>query len=190
MAPSQRDRITVDLHGLKAALFARAQALGVSPSGLVRSTVAAALNGSSQLTIEQPREISAASSGSRVRVSLRMSREHAVETLEAARRAGLSPGDFVAGLIAGVPALTGGPKQTEYIAALIASSAELSTLTRNIHHLTSLLRQGESRAAREYREILDTLAGDVRGHLMLAGRVLADLRPRNRHAAASQHHTT
>jgi len=190
MAPSHRDRITVDLHGLKAALFGRAQALGVSPSGLVRSTLAAALDDSGRLAIERPRERSASPSGNRVRVSLRMSREHAAETLEAARRAGLSPGDYVAGLVAGVPALMGGPKRTEYIAALIASSAELSTLIRNIHHLTSLLRQGESRAAREYREMLDTLAGDVRGHLMLAGRVLADLRPRNHRADASQHHTT
>lgn len=190
MAPSSRDRITVDLHGLKAALVQRAQTLGVSPSGFVRSTLAAALGGSSSLTIERPRARSAASSGSRVRVSLRMNREHATETLEAARRAGLSPGDYVAGMVAGVPALMGGPKQTEYIAALIASSAELSTLTRNIHHLASLLRQGESRAAREYREMFDTLAGDVRGHLMLAGRVLADLRPRNHRADASQHHTT
>ena len=62
--------------------------------------------------------------------------------MEAARRAGLSPGDYVAGLVAGVPALMGGASRADHIAALIASSAELSTLTRNIHHLTSLLRQG------------------------------------------------
>ena len=43
MAPSARDRISVDLHGLKAALFKRAQALGVSPSGLVRTTLVEAL---------------------------------------------------------------------------------------------------------------------------------------------------
>ena len=42
MAPSSRDRISVDLHGLKAALFERAQARGVSPSGLVRTTLAEA----------------------------------------------------------------------------------------------------------------------------------------------------
>jgi hypothetical protein len=190
MAPPSRDRITVDLHGLKAALFERALALGVSPSGVVRSAVTAALDGSNHLMIERPREISAVSSSSRVRISLRMSREQAAETLEAARRAGLSPGDYVAGMVAGVPALMGGPKQTEYIAALVASSAELSTLTRNIHHRTALLRQGESRAAREYRDMLDTLAGDVRGHLMLAARVLADLRPCNRLDDARQHHTT
>ena len=43
MAPSSRDRISVDLHGLKAVLFERAQALGVSPSGLVRTILASAL---------------------------------------------------------------------------------------------------------------------------------------------------
>ena len=61
--------------------------------------------------------------------------------------------------------------------ALTASSAELSTLTRNIHHLSALLRQGEVRAAQEYRRMLDTLGDDVRAHLHLAGSVLADLRP-------------
>jgi hypothetical protein len=43
-----------------------------------------------------------------------------------------------------------------------------------------LLRQGEFGPARVYREMLDTLAGEVRGHLTLASGVLADLRPRGR----------
>ena len=73
------------------------------------------------------------------------------------------------------------------VAALIASSAELSTLSRDIHHLTLLLRQGNVRAAQEYRERLDTLAGDVRNHLSLASRVLADLRPRSLRPDAPKH---
>jgi HPt (histidine-containing phosphotransfer) domain-containing protein len=120
----------------------------------------------------------------RVRFSLRMSREEASATLAAARQAGLTPGAFVAGLVAGVPALLGGASRDAHIAALIASSAELSTLSRVIHQLTSLLRQGNVRAAQEYRERLDTLAGDVRSHLSLAAGVLADLRPRGRRADA------
>ena len=83
--------------------------------------------------------------------------------MRAARDAGLLPGAFLAGLVAGVPALASGASRTDRLAALIASSAELSTLSRNIHHLTRLLRQGEVRAALEYREMLDTLGGDVRG---------------------------
>jgi hypothetical protein len=38
-----------------------------------------------------------------------------------------------------------------------------------------------------YREMLDTLACDVRGHLTLAASVLADLRPRCRSAKRSKH---
>ena len=54
----------------------------------------------------------------------------------------------------------------------------------------SLLRQGNVRAAQEYRERLDTLAGDVRNHLSLASRVLADLRPRGQRADAATHPAT
>jgi len=81
-------------------------------------------------------------------------------------------------VLAGVPSLLGGAgSRPDGIAALTASSAELATLTRNIHHLSALLRQGEVRAAQEYRRMLDTLGDDVRAHLRLAGGVLADLRP-------------
>ena len=63
-------------------------------------------------------------------------------------------------------------------ACLIESSAEISTLSRNIHHLTSLLREGAFRSAQEYRPMLDTLGAAVRAHLTLAARVLAELQPR------------
>ena len=53
MGPSSRDRLSVDLHGLKAALLDRAQGLGVTPSGFVRSTLAEALGQSLDLIIPQ-----------------------------------------------------------------------------------------------------------------------------------------
>jgi hypothetical protein len=90
-------------------------------------------------------------------------------------------------LVAGVPALFGGASRADHLATLIASSAELSTLSRNMHHLTSLLREGKVRPGLEYRGMLDTLAGDVHGHLTLAASVLADLRPRSRSAEPSKH---
>ena len=43
MPASSRDRISVDLRGLKAPLFERARARGVSPSGLVRDALIDAL---------------------------------------------------------------------------------------------------------------------------------------------------
>ena len=109
------------------------------------------------------------------------------EQLDAgARRAGLSRGAFLAGLLANVPSLTGrAGSRLDCLAALTASSAELSTLSRNINHLTGLLRQGDVQPAREYRRMLDTLGDDVRAHLSLAASVLADLRPARRSGGSS-----
>jgi hypothetical protein len=185
MAPSSRDRISVDLHGLKAALFERAQALGVSPSGLVRTTLAEALGQAGNVNIERASPPQPRGSGERVRLCLRMSREHARVTMEASRRAGLSRGAYLAGLVANVPVLSAGGARAEHIAALRSSSAELSTLSRNIHRLTALLLQANVEPARPYREMLDTLAGDVRRHLELAAHVLVDLQPRSRNSTSS-----
>ena len=65
-----------------------------------------------------------------------------------------------------------------------------STLSRNLHHLSTLLRQVHIQAAQEYCEMLDTLAGDVRRHLTLASSVLADLQPRRQRAEPLKHPTT
>jgi len=185
MAPSSRDRVSVDLRGLKAALFERARALGVSPSGLVRSTLADALGQAERIYIDRSTSSLRPGEGGRMRLCLRMSREQARATMEAARLAGMSPGDYVGGLVAKVPVLSSGGNRAEHIATLIASNAELSTLSRNIHRLTALLRQADVGPARQYREMLDTLADDVRSHLELAALVLADLQPRRCSSAES-----
>jgi hypothetical protein len=189
MAPSSRDRISVDLRGLKAPLFEQARARGVSPSALVRDVLIDALGQTGPASLDRLAAGARLPIEARVRVSLRMSGEEARATLAAARQAGLAPGAYVARLVAGIPALAGGANHAEHIAALIESSAELSTLSRDIHHLTSLLRQGNVRAAQEYRERLHTLAGDVRRHLSLASRVLANLRLRSHRADPSTHST-
>jgi hypothetical protein len=107
-----------------------------------------------------------------------LTRSEASRLEASARRSGLSRGAFLAGLLANVPSLSGdSASRLDCLAALTASSAELSTLSRNIHHLTTLLRQGEVRAAQEYRRMLDTLGVDVRAHLSLAASTLAELRP-------------
>ena len=68
--------------------------------------------------------------------------------------------------------------RAEAIGALIASCAELSTFSRNLSHLVSLLRQGAFRPAEEYRPMLATLGADVREHLDHFTRAMADLQPR------------
>jgi hypothetical protein len=97
--------------------------------------------------------------------------------VQAASNAGLPLGTFLVDLVAGVPLAGQGGKCADHLATLVASSAELSTLSRNVHHLTSLLRQGSVRAAQEYADMLDHVEVDVRRHLLLASSVLADMRP-------------
>lgn len=176
MAPSSRDRISVDLHGLKASLLARASAQGLSPSDLVRRILADALNQPGG-SVCQPGTYSTPCRGDRARLCLRMSADEVANTLAAAQQAGLTPSRLVAALVADVPVVQGGGRLADHLAALVASSAELSTLNRNVGALTRLLRQGDVAAALVYRDLLDTLSADVRRHLALAAGTLAELRP-------------
>jgi osmotically-inducible protein OsmY len=177
MPRSSRDRISVDLCGLRLALYARARERGLSPSDLVRRALTEALHGEAALTSTRP-GAKTASDQAMVRLSLRMSRADAEAMRAAAKRAGLSRGAYVAGLVAGIPVLLEGSVPREYLAALTLSSAEMATLGRDLQHLSSLLRQGSTRAAQEYRERLDAVAGDVRQHLTLAAAALAAMQPR------------
>lgn len=178
MAPSSRDRLSVDLHGLKAALVERARLAGTSPSGWVRAALAEAL-GSPAAPVGGPcpPRLQSRDVG-RVRLTLRMSRADASAVLAAARLAGQPPGDFVADLLAGQPVLMSASDRAETLGALIAACAELSTFSRNLSHLVSLLRQGAFRPAEEYRPMLTTLSIDVREYLDHLTRALVELQPR------------
>ena len=179
MNTHSHDFVTVDMRGLKAALMARAQAERVSVSVLVRGAVAR------ELGLGVPVESGSASpannavaSQTAVKLSIRLSHAEAERFAAGARDAGVSRGAYLAGLVANVPVLTSGANRAEHLCALVRSGAELSTLSRNIHHLIDLLNRGQMRAALEYRDMLNTLEGDIRAHLKLASSALADLRPR------------
>jgi hypothetical protein len=171
--------VTADMRGLKAALVARAQAERVSVSVVVRRAVARELGAFDAPTEAEAETPTAAPARAIVKLSIRLTSAEAEQLDAGARRAGLSRGAFLAGVLAAnVPSLSGDASgRLDCLRALTASSAELSTLRRNIHHLTALLRQGEVRAAQEYRRMLDTLGDDVHAHLSLAASVLAEVRP-------------
>jgi hypothetical protein len=186
MNTTAHDFVTVDMRGLKAALVARAKAERVSVSVLVRNAVARDLGLGAEC---EPQRADTPSRGTPraagVKLSIRMTAEEAQQLAAGARAAGLSRGAYLAGLVANVPVLSSGSGRAEHVASLMASSAELSTLSRNIHRLTALLRQANVEPARPYREMLDSLAGDVRRHLELAARALSDLQARGGKAAPS-----
>lgn len=170
--------VTVDMRSLKAALVARAQAERVSVSVVVRRAVERELGLDDSSRGPACAGQAVRLTGSTVKLSLRLTCAEAEQLAAGARRAGLSRGAYMAGLLAGVPSLADGSvSRPDRLSALNASCAELSTLSRNLHHLTSLLRQGQVRAAMEFREMLDTLGVDVREHLAMAAGLLAELRP-------------
>jgi len=179
MTAASRDRISVDLRGLKAALFERSRAQGQTPSDFVRAALMAALQMDVCATEPVP-----AMPGRRVRLSLRMPRDDARQVIEQAQAAGLPAGAYVAGLCAGVPVIAHGSRPADQVAALVSSSAALSTLARDLRHLTQLLRQGEVLAAQQYRARLDDVEREVRAHLALAAALLSDLKPLLRHTPA------
>ena len=178
MEPSSRDRISVDLHGLKAPLMERAQAVGLSPSHLVRQVLADALGQPALLTAEPCRTPMQTDPVARTRLSLRMRSEDAAATLQAAQRAGMATGDYVAALAAGVPAVLDGRGHAQTLQALTASTDELAHFGHRLYQLNALLRRGDVEPIRPYVALLETLARDVRRHLDHVSCALADLQPR------------
>lgn len=179
MDTSPHDFVTVEMRGLKAALVAHAKARRLSVSVVVRGAVArelAATDAGGQG--ETDGQLGDGGTGGWTKLSIRVTRAEANRLAAAAKSAGLSRGAYVVGLANGVPVLASGGGRAETIAALLSSCAELSTLSRNVHQLTALLREGDVPRAREYREMLDGLAANVRDHLTQASSALASLRER------------
>ena len=178
MKTSAHDFVTADMRGLKAALVARAQAERVSVSTVVRRAVERELQLVDASPVSKAPMCPASSETSIVKLSIRLTRAEAEHLVAGGRQAGLSRGAFLSSLLANAASLTArSASRPECLAALNASCAELSTFSRNLHHLTQLLRHGQVAAAVAYREMLDTLDGHVRAHLRLASGVLAELRP-------------
>lgn len=173
--PRRRDILVVDLCGMKAALLERSRTSGLTSSELVRDALAGVLGCSAPGTPSTSTRFEGR--GPRVRLALRMSRRDADLVLGRARAAGLPPGAYVAGLCGGAPVLHSGGRPRDHAAALVASCAELSTLARDLRHLTALLGQGNVPAALVYRERIVHVERDIRGHLAAAAQVMTDLKP-------------
>ena len=172
---SSREFFTVDLRGLRARLRAQAASQGLTESAVVRGILAAAL-GAERSTSSAP----AAGAGgpmtaSQVKLSVRLPRTAASRLDHNARAAGLSRGVYRTRLIDGAPPVVASSDRAAMFNALNASSAELALLSRDINHLTRLLRQGSWEAAREYKGRHESLDRVVQAHLVLAGPVLAEL---------------
>jgi hypothetical protein len=174
MSKLSHDFVTVDMRGLKAAIVDEAESQRVSVSAFVRRAVARELEANAP-SVGQSR---CPKDSVPTKVSIRLTAEEAQQLAARAHANGISMGALLARLAAGIAVLSGGGDCADTQAALVESSAELSTLNRNIHHLKLLLAHGSVQAAQEYRAMLETVGDEVRRHLRLASAMLAEFRPR------------
>ena len=175
MAPMAREYFTVDLRGLRAALAARAAERRMTESDVLRSALATALDADPSTDVTQDIALGDGPPPTpQVKLSVRLTRPASQRLDRQARAAGLSRGAYLTRLIDGAPPVTASADRKAAAAALSQSSAELAVLSRDINHLTQLVRRGAMDAALQYRGRLDHLDGDVRSHLDKVATVLAE----------------
>ena len=184
MTTSSRDRISVDLQGLKTALYDRANEGDLLPSELVRRTLREMLDRPALPATSSRTHSRRIDRAGGARLSLRMTRNQVDSVFEAAARAGVGAGRYVADLVGGVPVLARGCSRDALVTALTASCAEMSLVNRRMHELALLLRDSEAELADGHAELFEALARDIRAHLHLASSALVDLRP---HGATREH---
>ena len=175
MSPRSREFFTVDLRGLRAGLRTRAARLGLTESAVLRSVLAAALGAERSDSAAPSTSAGGPMIAPQVKLSVRLPRTASSRLDRNARAAGLSRGVYLTRLIDGAPPVVASSDRAAMFNALNASSAELALLSRDINHLTRLLRQGSFQAAREYTARHESLDSVVQAHLGLAALVLAEL---------------
>lgn len=172
---SRRDRVTVDLRGAGARIHERAAAQGLTTAAFVRQAVHA-------LTEQPVSSVDVPAAGSRkpdqqiVKVTLRLSAAHAVLLATRARKADVSQGAYLAGLLDGLPPPPSTLERAEGISALLRSTDQLAVIGADLNGFMRLLRLGSSAGIEAYRDGVMSLTGDVRRHLEIASQYLADVR--------------
>ena len=117
--------------------------------------------------------VDSAAIGSRpVKLGLRISANLAELLTTRAREFGLSQTAYVARLIAGSPT-----PSLDVVVTLGSSADRLATVSADLNELIRVLRRDASSSGPLVEQLLKPLTHDVREHLRLASRVVAELRP-------------
>lgn len=171
-----RDRVTVDLRGLRARLEARAAMQGIKSAALVRRALVLMLDdcGSAHERVARP---GTSSSGRVVKVTLRLPAEHAAMLAHRARAAEVAQGRYVCALLNGMPAPPIAPDRSASVAALRASTDRVAALSADLNALLRHLGRVPSQELEGCRAGLTALVADVRSHLARASSLVSDLTP-------------
>lgn len=175
-----RDRVTIDLRGMRERLHAYAAVHKMTTAALVRKALVALLT-------DDPRDLDACQGdtttpgdGQVVKVTLRLSAAHAFALARRARAADVSQGAYVAGLINGAAPDPRPPDHAHAVAALTASTDQLAAMGTDLNAFIRLLGRGSPSEVERYRAGIMTLADDVRSHLATVAPLVAELRSARR----------
>jgi len=172
---AMRDRVTVDLRGLRPQLLTQAAKCHMTAAAWVRRAVTAMLDDAPCDAVD--REPIDGTSGTQVvKVTLRLPVAHAVVLASRARVADVSQGTYIARLIDGSPPPPRALDHTRVVAALMASTDRLAALSADLNAFMRLLGRAPRSELEPYRASILSLAGDVRVHLASASALVAALR--------------
>lgn len=172
---AMRDRVTVDLRGIRPQLQAQAARRQMTAAALVRHAVTAMLDDAPSDAGDR-RSTDGTCGTQVIKVTLRLPVVHAVALASRARVADVSQGTYIARLIDGTPAQPRAPDHTQAVAALMASTDRLAALSADLNVFMRLLGRVPRSELEPYRASIRSLTGDVRAHLASAAALVAALR--------------
>ncbi len=168
-----RDRVTVDLRGLRARLNARAAQQEITAAALVRRAVMLMLDDGATCGPELAGIKPAA--GKVMTLTLQMPSLHAAALASRARAADVSRGRYVCKLLDGIPAPPRPADHSATVTALRASTERVTAMSADLNAFLRLLRLGPNKQMENYRAGLMDLADDMRTHMATASALIADL---------------
>jgi hypothetical protein len=174
MASDSRDRLTIDMRGMRERLQGFAVSQGLSTSAVVRRALMELLVPGPDATPSQT--MNALGSGDLVKVTLRLPAAFAELLKRRSREASVPQGVYVAGLVDGVPPPPLPRDHSDAIAALRSSTDQLAAIGTDLNALMRLLRLGPSPQVQGYRDRAQSLVEDVRRHLDVASDLIAQVR--------------
>ena len=180
MGKPQRDRVTIDLRGLREPLQTRALVNQMTPAALVRQAVLAYLAPKSGDQTPDPKPLKYVREEQVVKVTLRLPAGHAALMNFQARIANVSKSIYVAALIEGAPP----PRNhAQAVAALQASTNKLAVISTDLSaylRILHMVKPGASQELDRYQAGIDTLNKDIGRHLNTAAELVAELRATRR----------
>ncbi len=180
MGKPQRDRVTIDLRGLREPLQTRALVNQMTPAALVRQAVLAYLAPRSGDQKPDPKPLKYVREEQVVKITLRLPAGHAALMNYQARIANVSKSIYVAALIEGAPP----PRNhAQAVAALQASTNKLAVISTDLSaylRILHMVKPGVSQELDRYQAGIDTLNKDIGRHLNTAAELVAELRATRR----------